>query len=118
MKRLIKFFFFITTLVIISLLSHINTKEMAPPSHRLLQNYITTSTRTANVNELCPANVDRSSLVDYNDIESAKEQRNEINSFLGIDGYFFVNIETSSSKKQLMAILIRLWLWLNKLLSK
>ena len=66
---------------------------MAPPPQRLLQTYTTTSTRTSNVGKLCPANLDRTTLVDQNDISAAQSQRSEVNAALGIDGYEYTYSE-------------------------
>ena len=91
---------------------------MAPPAHRLLQTYTTTSTRTSNVGKLCPANLDRTTLVDQNDISQAKSQREELNSALGIDGYLSVYTEINSLTMQQTARWTKPLPWPNKMLLK
>lgn len=57
-----------------------------PQKARLLQNYQTSSTRTSNVNNYCPANLDRNTLAPTSDISTAQSNMNAVRSQLGIDG--------------------------------
>lgn len=58
---------------------------MQPATARLLA-YTTTSTRTANVNTLCAANLDRTTLVNQADLTAATSARTAVSAELGIDG--------------------------------
>lgn len=49
--------------------------------------YTTTSTRSQNVNDLCPSKLDRSTLVVQSDVLKARQQQAEVKTTLGIDGY-------------------------------
>lgn len=62
------------------------TPTIAPSSERLLQTYLTSTTRTANVAKYCVNGVDRTSLATTADISTAQTNRQAVESKLGIDG--------------------------------
>ena len=78
MKTSAKVVLGLTAVVLLSLLISEGTQDLAPAPKRLLQTYTTTSTRTTNVNNLCPANLDRTTLVSSADKTAAQEQRTEV----------------------------------------
>lgn len=88
MKNSLKGLLAIAAILFISVLVSQQTQEMPTVTQRLLQatTYTTTSTRSNNVNDLCPANLDRSTLVNSGDVSSAASMRAEVNSAIGIDG--------------------------------
>lgn len=87
MKPYLKTLAGLATILIVSLLVSYQTQETVTPTERLLITaYTTTSTRTQNVIDNCPANLDRSTLVDQEDVSAAVSQRKEVNAAIGIDG--------------------------------
>ena len=110
MKTSAKVVLSLTAVVLLSLLISEKTQDLSPAPKRLLQTYTTTSTRTANVNNLCPANVDRTTLVSSADKTAAQDQRTEVNSALGIDGYFLNYVGINLLTMPPIARLIRLLL--------
>ena len=86
MKNTLKGLLALAAVVAVSLIVSQQTQELQPASTRLLA-YATTSTRTTNVNNLCAANLDRSTLVNQADLAAAASARASVDSELGIDGY-------------------------------
>lgn len=81
-------------LALLSLAVWDNTESLAPPKQRLLLTYQTSSTRSSNIGNNCPANLDRSTLASTSDISTAQNLLNSVKSQLGIDGYFFLDLGT------------------------
>lgn len=77
-------------LALISLAVWDNTEPLAPPKQRLLLTYQTSSTRSSNIANNCPANLDRTTLASTSDISTAQTYLNNVKSQLGIDGYIFL----------------------------
>ena len=117
MKTSAKVVLGLTAVVLLSLLISEGTQDLAPAPKRLLQTYTTTSTRTTNVNNLCPANLDRTTLVSSADKTAAQEQRTEVSNTLGIDGYFLNNVGINLLTMPPIAKLTRPLLWSRKTLS-
>lgn len=91
MKTTTKTIISLAAVLLLSLLVSQQTEETLTPTQRLLQTgtYTTTSTRTQNVVDLCPANLDRSTLVNNADVTAAVDMRATVTAEMGVDGYFF-----------------------------
>jgi hypothetical protein len=88
MKSTIKGLLAIAAILTVSVFVSQQTQEMPTVTERLLQatTYTTTSTRSNNVKDLCPANLDRTTLVNSGDVSAASSMRAEVNTAIGIDG--------------------------------
>jgi hypothetical protein len=88
MKNSLKTIGALVGVVLLSVLVSWETQDLQSASQRLLA-YTTTSTRTNNVGTLCGANLDRTTLVNQDDLSAATGFRASVNDELGIDGYSF-----------------------------
>ena len=89
MKQTIKTILGLVAIFLVSWLVSQQSQQVDKAAPRLMQTttYTTTSTRSQNVNDLCPSNMNRASLVSASDAFKAQSQRTEVNAALGIDGY-------------------------------
>lgn len=74
--------------LLVAYLSWDTTQGPSSPSvtPRLLQTYLTSSTRSANVGKYCKVGVDRNSIATAADYDSAKKNMDAVNTELGIKG--------------------------------
>ena len=79
MKNSLKGLLALAAVVAVSLFVSQQTQQMQPAATRLLA-YTTTSTRTSNVNTLCAANLDRTTLVSQSDLTAAASARASVSS--------------------------------------
>ena len=94
MKNSVKVILGLLAVAAVSILSYHQTQDEPTATARFLATtYTTTSTRTNNVNKLCPAGTTRSSLVDAADLTSSASQRKALDDAMGIDGYVIYHIE-------------------------
>lgn len=96
-STLLKACAFLLLLALLSLVVWDNTESLAPSKQRLLVSYQTSSTRSSNIANNCPASLDRSTLASTSDISTAQNYLSNVKSQLGVDGYFFFDLGTRSS---------------------
>lgn len=77
-------------LTVISLAVWDNTEPLAPAKQRLLLTYQTSSTRSTNIANNCPSNLDRTTLAWTSDLSTAQTYLSNVKSQLGIDGYIIL----------------------------
>lgn len=77
-------------LALVSLAVWDSTEPLAPPKQRLLATYQTSSTRSSNIANNCPADLNRTTLASTSDISTAQTYLSNVKSQLGVDGYSFL----------------------------
>ena len=89
MKHSTKGVFVLAAVALLSLFAWQQTSEAAvlPVQQRLLpSSYLTTTTRTNGVTNLCTANLNRSTLVNQADVTAAATMIASVNTAIGLDG--------------------------------